>query len=322
MSRPLRIDYPGAWHHVMNRARKGYELFHDREDYELFLSLLKEASDMFNLSIAAYCLMPNHYHLLVKSYDGNLSRCMRHINGIYTQKYNIRHKSDGTLFRGRYKSVLVQVDSYVLQLVRYIHKNPVKAKLVDHPGDYTWSSHNVYLSKKREWAWLDTSFILSMLTEHKNQQVRKYNLFMGLPVSDEIDSFYSKKNLSSILGDTSFINWVKETFSRDKSNPEIPDSKQLAPDIHQINNVVSSVYGIEIHQLFTAKRGTENEPRNIAIYLARQLRGDRLPDIGKVFNLNRNSSVSSAIERVRKRLEKDTSFQKKINTIKEKVYKG
>jgi REP element-mobilizing transposase RayT len=86
MSRPLRIDYPGAWHHVMNRARRGYDLFLDKEDYELFISLLKETAGLFQMNIAAYCLMPNHYHMLVQSADGNLARCMRHINGVYTQK--------------------------------------------------------------------------------------------------------------------------------------------------------------------------------------------------------------------------------------------
>ncbi len=148
MSRPLRIDYPGAWHHVMNRSRKGTILYHDEEDFLLFLSLVRETSAMYHMNVSSYCLMSNHYHLLVQTEEGNLTRCMRHINGIYTQKYNIRHKCDGTLFRGRYKSVLVQADSYLLELVRYIHMNPVKADLVDTPDTYKWSSHIGYTSKK------------------------------------------------------------------------------------------------------------------------------------------------------------------------------
>ena len=119
MSRALRIDYPNAWHHVMNRARRGTELFIEKADYQLFIDLLKEVADLFTVNIAAFCLMPNHYHIMVQTPNANLSRCMRHLNGVYTQKYNIVHRCDGTLFRGRNKSILVDDDSYVLQRVTY-----------------------------------------------------------------------------------------------------------------------------------------------------------------------------------------------------------
>jgi putative transposase len=118
MSRPLRIDYPNAWHHVMNRARGGAALFVEEADYQQFIDLLQETADLFNVNVTAYCLIPNHYHLMVQTPDANLSRCMRHLNGVYTQKYNMAHGCDGTLFRGRYKSILVDADNYVLQLVR------------------------------------------------------------------------------------------------------------------------------------------------------------------------------------------------------------
>jgi REP element-mobilizing transposase RayT len=322
MSRPLRIDYPGAWHHVMNRARRGHVLYQDNEDHELFLSLLRETAAMFHMNVAAYCLMPNHYHVLVQTEDGNLSRCMRHVNGVYTQKYNIRYKTDGTLFRGRYKSVLVQADSHLLQLIRYIHKNPVKAGMAENLADFRWSSHAGYVSGKREWAWLHTDFILSMLTQDKKQQDIQYKSFMGMPDSEEIEVFYAKKNLSSILGEKTFIHWVKEIFFQEKKDQDVPDSKRLAPDIDQINCVVANIYGIDKDRLFKAKRGVENEPRNVAIYITRHLKGEPLNKIGEAFNLNRDSSVSSAIERVRNRIEKDRAFRKRINAIKEVFYKG
>jgi putative transposase len=107
MSRPLRIEYPDAWYHVMNRGRRGEDIFADRKDYNQFLDILKETARIWKLRIAAYCLMPNHYHLLVQTPHGNLSRCLRHI--------------DGPLFRRRYKSILVEAESYLLPLVRYIH---------------------------------------------------------------------------------------------------------------------------------------------------------------------------------------------------------
>ena len=127
MSRPLRIEYEGAWYHVMNRGRRFEDIFDSPDNYTAFVELLKDTSEMWNVRIAAYCLMPNHYHLLVCTPDANISRSMRHLNGLYTQAYNRDHKCDGPLFRGRYKSILVSADDYLLQLVRYIHRNPLKA---------------------------------------------------------------------------------------------------------------------------------------------------------------------------------------------------
>jgi len=116
----------------MNRGRRGEQIFSRSGDYEVFIELLKEATDLWGVQISAYCLMPNHYHLLIQTPQGNISRCMRHINGVYTQRYNRLHKCDGQLFRGRYKSILVEQDSYLLELVRYIHRNPLRAGLIDN----------------------------------------------------------------------------------------------------------------------------------------------------------------------------------------------
>ncbi|MBW2661996.1 MAG: transposase [Deltaproteobacteria bacterium] len=102
MSRPLRIEYPEAWYHVMNRGRRSESIFSDRHDYLMFIDLLIETSEMYNVNVAAYCLMKNHYHILLQTPDGNISRCMRHLNSVYTQRYNRIHGLDGPLFRGRY----------------------------------------------------------------------------------------------------------------------------------------------------------------------------------------------------------------------------
>ena len=141
MSRPLRIQYPNAWYHVMNRGRRGEELFTCKEDFNTFIDLLKDLVDEYKVNIAAYCLMSNHYHLLIQTPGANISRSMRHLNGIYTQRYNRRHNYDGQLFRGRYKCILVDADSYLLELVRYIHRNPLEAGMVDNMNKYLYSSH-------------------------------------------------------------------------------------------------------------------------------------------------------------------------------------
>ena len=118
MARPLRIEFPGAWYHVMNRGRRGENIFSGKQDHEAFLAVLSACSEMFDLKVGAYCLMSSHYHLLVQTPAGNLSRAIRHLNGVYTQRYNRRRDIDGQLFRGRYKSVLVEEDSVTADIKR------------------------------------------------------------------------------------------------------------------------------------------------------------------------------------------------------------
>ena len=322
MSRPLRIEYPNAWHHVMNRARRGESLYTSKDDYRHFVDLLQETTDMFNIYVAAYCLMSTHYHLLVQTPNANLARCMRHINGVYTQRYNRHHKCDGTLFRGRYKSILIDADSYLLQLVRYIHRNPVKCGFVEQLDQYPWSSHKGYISNSRKWDWLHKDFILSMLSLQKNQRIIRYKQFVRKPDSEEINQFFDKKSLPVILGGNKFIDWIKENFFNKKTDREVPASKTLAPSIDKIKEVVCRFYHIDEGSLLSARRGTENEPRNVTIYLMRFLCGEPLLTIGTEFNLKKHSSVSSVLERTQKRLNKDHRFRNRLKRLEGIIRKG
>ena len=180
MSRPLRIQYPDAWYHVMNRGRRGEEIFEGKKDYESFIELLKDLVEDYNVNIAAYCLMSNHYHLLIQTPEGNISRTMRHLNGVYTQRYNRLHHCDGQLFRGRYKCILIDADSYLLELVRYIHRNPLEAGIVKDLSEYTWSSHTGYLSGLKKWDWLHKNYILSLFAKNKAESIRRYKQFEGV----------------------------------------------------------------------------------------------------------------------------------------------
>ncbi|MBU1687677.1 MAG: transposase, partial [Proteobacteria bacterium] len=164
MSRPLRIEYSGAWYHVMNRGRRSEKIYFNDADRNAFVKVLQEASELWNFKISAYCLMSNHYHMLIQTPDGNLARGMRHINGVYTQRFNRRHNKEGQLFRGRYKAVLVEDDSHLLEVLRYIHRNPLRAGIVKALGDYRWSSHQGYLSPAKKWSWLHKDGLLTRLT--------------------------------------------------------------------------------------------------------------------------------------------------------------
>lgn len=322
MSRPLRIEYPGAWYHIMNRGRRGEEIFAEKNDYRLFLEVVQESADLFNTKIAAYCLMPNHYHLLLHTPDGNLSRCMRQINGIYTQRFNRTHQYDGQLFRGRYKSILVEVDSYLLQLLRYIHKNPLRAGLSDNLNDYKWSSHRGYLSDGKRWDWLYKEFPLSLFTKNLKKSRREYKKFMEERDGEEISQVFKKKKLPSILGKEDFVYRVKNRFFERKVHIEVPDSKLLAPDKERIQELVCRTYGITKGELAKSRRGTFNEPRNVAIYLTRKIRSDGLMDICKDYNLKKYSSASSVVENIKKRLLKDRKFRNRVNELNRSLIKG
>ena len=314
MSRPLRIEYPSAWYHVMNRGRRREEIFRIPEDYEVFIGLLKETAELLNLQVAAYCLMPNHYHLLLHTPDGNISRCMRHINSVYTQRFNRAHKEDGQLFRGRYKAVVVSNDSYLLEVLRYIHRNPVRAELVQDAGDFLWSSHRAYRSRAQKWNWLYKDFVLAMFSEKESLARKTYTEFISKQESEEIEKFYSKKNLPSILGDEDFKDWIKDKFRGLRFHKEIPESRSLALDSAKIRKIVCDVYGIEEEVLQQSRRGRENEARDVAIYLQRKYCGQTLAELGKDYGIPNYSTVSSACERVKARLSKD---RKSLTTLKE-----
>jgi REP element-mobilizing transposase RayT len=322
MSRPLRIEYPGAWYHVMNRGRRSEIIFSEQKDYYRFIDLLEESCELWNIRISAYCLMPNHYHLLIQTPDGNLSRCMRHINAVYTQRYNRAHGCDGQLFRGRFKSILIDGDTYLLQLVRYIHRNPLRSNIISDLDDYKWSSHVGYISRAAKWNWLYKNFILSMLSSKKTDEIRSYRRFVRLNDSEEMIQVLESPRWPPFIGGTQFLDWIKATFFEKKREKEVPDSLYLAPSLSRIKAVVCDNYDIPEAILQEARRGVSNKPRDVTIYLARMLRQEGLREIGIKFGLNNYSSVSSAIERVKSLMLKDQKFCSRVGEIRQLIIKS
>ena len=322
MSRPLRIQYPDAWYHVMNRGRRGESVFLDKNDYAMFVELLKEVVDMYKVRVAAYCLIANHYHLLIQTPGGDLARCMRHLNGIYTQRFNRAHHCDGQLFRGRYKCILVDADSYLLELVRYIHRNPLKAGLAKKLSDYQWSSHKGYLSNAKKWNWLHKSFILSLFDRERREGIITYKRFISMESPEEINRIFSQSKFPSVLGSESFVEKVKDKFFHKKRHDEIPESRRLAPDAEKIKKAICRAYAIEENSLLSSRRGVLNEPRNVAIFLVRRLRGEKLEEIGRQFGISKYSSVSSVIEKMKRDIWADRKLRARVKSIEKTLYNG
>lgn len=156
MARPLRIEFPGAVYHVTSRGDRREAIFDDDEDRHAFLNVIAQATERFDAVLLAYCLMDNHYHLVIHTRRGNLSRFMQQLNGVYTQIYNRRHRKVGHLFQGRFKGILVDENTYLLEVCRYVDLNPIRARMVRDPGNWRWSSYSAHTGKVISPAWLDT----------------------------------------------------------------------------------------------------------------------------------------------------------------------
>ena len=322
MARPLRIEYPEAWYHVMNRGRRGENIFSDDQDYIIFTDLLRETSEIWNVRIAAYCLMPNHYHMLIQTPDANISRSMRHLNGVYTQRYNSRHRCDGQLFRGRYKSILIGTDSYLLQVVRYIHRNPLQAGLVQNLEAYTWSSHRGYLSIAKKWDWLFKNYILSLLSKNRKDWLRHYRKWVSVEEDDEVSQKIGRVKWPVCLGSQAFIDRIKEKYGSGKINKEIPSSRELLPGKKRISKEVCRFYGVNATDMIRKQRGRRNEARNAAIYLTRKLRLDTYKEIGDQYGIENDRTVRSVFVRMKKTLIEDRALVNKMERLQDIILKN
>ena len=310
----------------MNRGGNHNRVFFKDDDYELFINVLKEACCLFNVYISAYCLMSNHYHLVVHTPEGNLSRFMRHVNGVYTQRYNSKYKRDGALFRGRFKAILIQADEYLTHVVKYIHQNPLKAKMTNDLSSYKWSSHPFYLKGKSDGEWLDINSLLGCFSRRKRKAILMYKEFMDICLDDKVMNFYSKKAKSSIFGNDGFVEMIKEKFvKRDKvSTREIKEKREILGEgrIKTINALICSRFNIEESLLYQTRRGAENIPRLFAISLSRELSGLNFPEIAKRYKIKSYKTVASSNFRLKERMNKSGKIKKQYTALKKLCSQG
>jgi REP element-mobilizing transposase RayT len=161
MARALRIEFPGAFYHITSRGNEKKDIFRSRKDRERFLFYIESVAERYDAVVHTYCLMTNHYHLLLETPRGNLSEIMQYVNGAYTTYFNVKRKRSGHLFQGRFKSIVVDADEYAMELSRYIHLNPVRAGIVGKPEDHEWSSYRAYIGNSVAPDWLKSELILS-----------------------------------------------------------------------------------------------------------------------------------------------------------------
>ncbi len=225
MARPLRIEFEGALYHVMARGNARADIFLDNEDRQAFIDNLGRACRRFDWRVWAWCLMTNHYHLLVETLRPTLSKAMREINGIYTQGFNRRHGRVGHVLQGRYKAVLVQKDTHLLEVSRYVVLNPVQASMTETVGDWPWSSYRAVMGKAPAPDWLAADETLCLFHAQRGPARRAFARFVadGLNADDPFDQMPR----AGILGSESFVETILDRFDNDSVSAEVP--KRLRP---------------------------------------------------------------------------------------------
>lgn len=283
MARQLRIEYPNAVYHVTSRGNARADVYLDNADRERFLDVLGMVVSRYNWLCHAYCLMDNHYHLLIETPDGNLSQGMRQLNGIYTQKFNRRHKQVGHIFQGRFKAILVEKETHLLELCRYVVLNPVRAGMVPSPQRWRWSSFKPTCTVSGEkQKFLTTEWILSQFSETKAEARRKYREFVLEGMKEKASNTpWEKVKGQIILGSDRFLGAVVELLAGKEQIPEIPRLQRVA-----------NRPSLEV--LFACDHQASKNERNVGIFEAHLKYGYTLKEIAEHLGIH-YTTVSKVI---------------------------
>jgi len=323
MARPLRIQYEGAVYHVSCRGNERRKIFKDETDKKVFLDLLEDSLKTYNAILYCYVLMENHFHLLVETPLANLSEFMRRFNITYTSYYNRRHKRVGHLYQGRYKSILVDKESYLVVLSRYIHLNPVRIKQIEKSSltekqrylkKYRWSSLLGYINHAKRCSFIDYSMILEAYGGDNNKARRAYWRAISRDLSRRIDI---KERIvgQSILGSDKFINWVKEKFLG-KETREIPSVKKILS--YKAKDEIIKAICDETEKGFDEIVKEKGTLRQVAMELLYRVGGLKGTEIGEIMGVD-YTTVSQGRKRLKEKLIKDKNLSLLMERIESKL---
>lgn len=310
MARPLRIEYPGAFYHVIQRGNERKAIFISEQDRTKFYEYLTALHTRYKVNIHTYCLMNNHYHLILETKNANLTKAMHYLNTSYTVYFNVKRKRAGHLFQGRYKAILVEADAYLHQLSRYIHLNPVRIGLVKDPADYPYSSYKYFISSTKSPDWLNTGFILSLFDSNANKARSLYKKFVLEGIGNETDIIRKNINFGFLLGSPEFVEDIKAGFIEGRQDREIPVLKAAQTQLNP-NDIKKAVIDIISNTKLS---------RKIYIYLIRKHTSLSLKEIAALFDNISDAGVSVLYNRLGRGRIIDKGLNKKIVEI-EKMLK-
>lgn len=270
MARPLRLEYEGAFYHITSRGNARKKIFKINESKEIFLDILSLVVNRFNWICHAYCIMDNHYHLLIETPDANLSTGMRYLNGVYTQKYNRTFNTVGHIFQGRFKAIIVEKESYFLELCRYVVLNPVRAKIIEKPSEWKWSSYKFTAGFKKPPDFLTINNVLQEFGKIKRRASKQYKEFILEGITKETPWNNLKGQI--FLGEESFTERLRPYLGKKEIIKEIPKLQRLAGRP-------------SLKNLFGEKPLSKTE-RNDKIYLAHVKSGYSQKEIADFFGIH------------------------------------
>lgn len=312
MARPLRVDYPGAWHHVMNRGARRQAIFLDDGDRWRFLELLGQIEERYGVAVNAYCMLGNHYHLLAQSLWGELSRAIRHLDGLFAQRFNVEHGLDGPLFRGRFKSRLVEDGEYLRHLLGYIHQNPVEAGIVDRPEAYQWSSLPHLLgsgSTKPDWLRTDALQLAGIANRRELMAATNETSPMP-PLIDEPGP--------ALYGSAQFVAEHMRLVEDLRESPGLRNELASRPTLDDVISAVCREWGVPRRELVTPRPGRRSDARSMAIGLAHEMSGETLSSVAAAFGLAHERSAGSRTDRYRTLLS-GTGFASRDRRVRQRL---
>lgn len=322
MARPLRVEYPGAYYHVISRGNNQEKIYKNDRDKEKFLEYLEKAAERFSIIIHTYCLMSNHYHLLVETPEANLSLAMQWINVSYATYFNRKRGRYGHLFQGRFKAILIDADEYLKHLSRYIHLNPVRAKMVSLPAEYQWSSYGAFIGENKALRFLETSWLMSNFGRTKKEAKRNYQDFVEKVDVKALENPSKQVTGGFLLGDADFVNWVKETFLSERNDEkEIPQLKKLKPKVslEKVVQAVTQEFNCSPERII-AKGRKKNKAREVALYIARDMSGMSCRDLGDYFGGVSGALITIMHKRIAAESKRNRRLKRRIDKIRNQIF--
>jgi REP element-mobilizing transposase RayT/DNA-binding transcriptional regulator YhcF (GntR family) len=303
--RKPRVHYQGGLYHVIARGNQRQKVFLGKEDYLKYLRLMDEYLEHHGMAVYAYCLMPNHVHILLEqAADQPLSRYMQRLQSAYTGYFNRKHKKVGHLFQGRYKAILVDRDAYLLELIRYVHLNPIRAKLEEKVGAYPWSGHAQYLGTAKEnTVRIETAKVLHMFGKTEQEARKAYQKFVweGIAQGHREDLYDVRRG--HLLGDEDFETHVHEKVLKQKVTPSL----KLKLEISQIWKKIKERERLAEEPLGWKRSRWIGE----AAYLAVEGCGKKQKEVAEYFEVE-PTTVNKALRRLRKRWEERPNEEKEF----------
>ena len=316
MARAIRMDYPDTFYHVLSRGNERRDIFRDEKDYRMFLDLVGKMVDRFHLEVHAYVLMGNHYHLLVRTRQANLSQAVQWLGVSYAVWFNRRHNRSGHLFQGRFKSFLIENESYFTALCLYIQANPLRAGMVERLVDYPWSSYHGYARQECQMPWLRTDLILACYQGERARFCEAQYGYSGEKSSGEkSNSIFDNLKFGLYLGSEGFaLECIQR--ARAEKHDEKPQLKflmrgrQIAPLVHKILDGLGEKYHDRILRSGKSKRPN----RDIAIYILSHLGVYTNKEIGETFGVG-YTTITGAVRRGEKYLDADEGLMRAVHKI-------